>query len=376
MSSGTALRVAAIVFGLLIALRFLWIAHAIFIVTFLGVLLGLAVARAADFLERFRIRRALGAPLVVLTSLGLLVGLGAMLAPSVQDQSRQLSSELPKLIDNVEKWLQRSPAKAFVPAPEPEKQAPNQAGTPQSPQQKSAPKDEQTKEKKEQAGLSGQLGREAQGSARFLFPIVSSFFGALGGFVLVIFIAMYVGAQPDLYRAGIVHLVPHAHRKRADEVLQTLAVTLRQWLVARLIAMVVIGAITGIALALLKVKGAAALGVLAGLLEFVPFFGPVASAVPAIGVALLDSPQKGMYVLILYLVMQQLEGNVITPLLLEKRLDIPPVLTIVGVASLGMVFGVIGMLIAEPLLAVIMVATKMLYVNDVVGDDVKVGNSE
>ena len=140
--------------------------------------------------------------------------------------------------------------------------------------------------------------------------------------------------------------------------------------------MVLIGALTGGALALLDVRGAAALGVLAGLLEFVPFFGPIASAVPALGIALLDSPQKALYVLILYLVMQQLEGNVITPLLLERRLDIPPVLTVVTVAALGVVFGVIGMLIAEPLLAAVLVTTKMLYVNDVVGDEVKVGTKE
>ena len=78
----------------------------------------------------------------------------------------------------------------------------------------------------------------------------------------------------------------------------------------------------------------------------------------------------------LYLIIQQLEGNVITPLLLEKRLDVPPVLTVVAVAALGMVFGVLGMLIAEPLLAAVLVTTKMLYVNDVVGDEVPVGKDK
>jgi predicted PurR-regulated permease PerM len=80
-----------------------------------------------------------------------------------------------------------------------------------------------------------------------------------------------------------------------------------------------------------------------------------------------------MAVALLYLVVQQLEGNVITPLLLEKRLDIPPVLTVVGVSAMGVVFGFLGMIIAEPLLAIILVTTKMLYVQDVVGDEVKVG---
>jgi predicted PurR-regulated permease PerM len=337
ISSAAALRVTLIVFGVLIALRFLWLAHAIFIVAFLGILLGLAVARAADWLERIHIKRAIGAPLIIAAGIALLVGLGAIMAPSLRDQVGQLDTELPKLVDQAERWLQKTPA---------------------------------------QDGLRAQLAKEVRGSIQFFFPIVSSTFGAVAGIVLVLFIAMYIGAAPGLYREGILHLVPHRRRERAAEVVETLGITLRRWLVARLIAMVAIGTITGIALALLKVKGAAALGVLAGLLEFVPFFGPIASAIPAIGIALVDSPQKALYVVILYVIVQQLEGNVITPLLLEKRLDIPPVLTVVTVAALGVVFGVIGMLIAEPLLAAVLVTTKMLYVSDVVGDEVKVGKAE
>lgn len=380
ISSAAALRVALVVLGVLIALRFLWIAHAIFIVTFLGVLLGLAVARAVDFLERFRIKRGIAAPLVILTGLALLVGGGALMAPSLQRQTQQLTKELPKLVDRADRWLQQTPAKALVTgAAESAQQQPQQQQQ-QQPQQQSKkpqkPQDQQQQEQEQSGGLRAQLGKEVRGSFKFLFPIVSSIFGAVGGLVLVLFIAMYIGAQPGLYKEGILHLVPHRSRERAKEVVETLAVTLRQWLIARLIAMVLIGTLTGCALALLKVRGAAALGVLAGLLEFVPFFGPIVSAVPALGIALLDSPQKALYVLILYLVMQQLEGNVITPLLLERRLDIPPVLTVVAVAALGVVFGVIGMLIAEPLLAAVLVTTKMLYVNDVVGDDVNVGKKE
>lgn len=380
ISSAAALRVAAIVFGLLIALRFLWVAHAIFIVTFLGILLGLAVARATDFLERFHVKRGLGAPLIVLLGLGLLVGGGVLMAPSLQQQTQQLTKELPKLLDSIDQWVQQTPAKALVQpqAEQSPQQQPQTQQKPQQPQQQTQQKPQQPGQEQQQqaGGLRAQLGKEAQGSFKFLFPIVSSVFGGIGGLVLVIFIAMYIAIDPGMYREGVLHLVPHRSRDRAREVLTTLAKTLRQWLVARLIAMVVIGTITGCALALLKIKGAFALGVLAGLLEFVPFFGPIASAVPALGIALLDSPQKALYVLILYLVMQQLEGNVITPLLLEKRLDIPPVLTVLTVAALGVVFGVVGMLIAEPLLAAVLVTTKMLYVNDVVGDEVKVGKQE
>jgi predicted PurR-regulated permease PerM len=362
ISPWAALRVTGIVFGVLIVLRFLWIAHAIFVVTFLGMLLGLAMARGVDYLERLRIPRGAGAPLVLLLLIGALAGLFALIGPSIAEQSRQLTKELPKALQQVEQWVNRTPAKALVQQPPQQQQ---QQGQQQGQSQQ-----------QQQGGLTEQLGKELRNATKFLFPIVSSIFGAIGGLVIVLFIAMYIAAAPGLYREGMLHLVPHRHRARAGEWLSMLRDTLRQWLVARLIAMVVIGLITGGALALLDVKGAAALGVLAGLLEFVPFFGPIASAIPAIGIALVDSPQKAVYVIILYLILQQLEGNVITPLLLEKRLDIPPVMTVVAVAALGVVFGVIGMLIAEPLLAVILVTTKMLYVTDVVGDQVKIGKEE
>ena len=387
---------AAIFFAVLIALRFLWIAHAIFIVTFLGVLLGLALTKAVDFLEKHKVRRGIGAPVTMLVFLGLFVALGAMVAPSIQRQAGEIARELPKAIDQAEKKLGATQASKALglgqPQPEQQQQQPQQGqGEGKQPQgqqgkqppqpqeqqqQKQQPSKQQQQEGEQGGGLSQQLGKELRNATRFLFPIISSIFGAVGGLIIILFIAMYIAAQPDVYRKGLVHLVPHRARSRAYDVLGTLGDTLRQWLIARLIAMVAIGLVTGIGLALLKVKGAAALGVLAGLLEIVPFFGPFVAAIPAIGIALVDSPQKALGVVILYIIVQQLEGNVITPLLLEKRLDIPPVLTVVGVAAMGMVFGVLGMLIAEPLLAAALVVTKMLYVEDVVGDDVKVGKED
>ena len=346
--SSDTLRVTGIVFGVLIALRFLWIAQSIFIVAFLGVLLGLAMTRAVDHLERIKIRRGFGAALVMVMLIGALAAIFAFIGPSIREQTHVLSRELPKAMVSVEAWVNRTPMKALV-APE---------GQPQ------------------RGGLTDRVTRELRNATKFLFPIVSTFLGAVGGVIIVLFIAMYIAAEPGLYREGALHLVPHRHRERAEEWLSTLRDTLRQWLIARLIAMVLIGLITAAGLTALGVKGAGALAVVAGLMEFVPFFGPVVSAIPAIGVALVDSPEKALWVIGLYIVIQQLEGNVITPLLLEKRLDVPPALTVLTVAALGIVFGVLGMLIAEPLLAVVLVTTKMLYVQDVVGDEVKVGKDE
>jgi predicted PurR-regulated permease PerM len=346
--SSDALRVTGIVFGVLIALRFLWIAQSIFIVAFLGVLLGLAMTRAVDSLERARIRRGFGAVLVMLMFVGALASIFAFIGPSIREQTHVLERELPKAMLSVEAWVNRTPIKALVAS----------EGQPQ------------------RGGLTDRVTRELRNATKFLFPIVSTFLGAVGGVIIVLFMAMYIAAEPGLYREGVLHLVPHRHRSRAEEWLSILRDTLRQWLLARLIAMLLIGLITAAGLTALGVKGAGALAVVAGLMEFVPFFGPVVSAIPAIGVALVDSPEKALWVIGLYIVIQQLEGNVITPLLLEKRLDVPPALTVLTVAALGIVFGVLGMLIAEPLLAVVLVTTKMLYVQDVVGDEVKVGKEE
>jgi predicted PurR-regulated permease PerM len=333
-SARVTLRVVAIVFAVLIALRFLWIAHTIFIVAFLGIIFGIGLTPGVDWLEKHRVKRGLGAALIVLLLIGILVGAGAMVGPSLGKQTGEIVKEAPKTMKTLQ---QRVP---ILPR------------------------------------ITAMLGKEVRNIGKLLFPAISSLLGAIGGLVLIIFIGMYIAVEPGLYRAGILHLIPHDARPRAHEVLDTLRNTLRGWLFARLLAMIIIGTLTGVALALMKVKGAAALGLLAGIFELIPFFGPIVSAIPAVGLALVDSPQKALGVGVLYLLMQQLEGNVISPLILEKRLAIPPVLTVLAVSAMGIVFGVLGMLVAEPLLAAGLVLTKMLYVEQVVGDDVKIGAKE
>ena len=389
LTAADALRAVAIVFAVLIALRFLWFAHAIFMIAFLGVLFGLGLSRATDWLEEHRVRRAIGAPATLLFFLGILAGIGALIANPIRDQSRELSQQLPRALDSIDRWLTNSPAKALgvdlptttqqQPRKEPQQQQPRKEPQ-KDPRQPSNPATQQPEgggtQQQQGGALRSTLGRELRGVTKFLFPVVSSTFGAIGGLLIVLVIAMYIAVDPRVYREGLLHLVPQGEQERMREVLKTLAVTLRQWLIARLLAMVAIGTITGLGLFALRIKGAIALGVLAGILEFIPFFGPIISAIPAIGIAMIDSPSKALWVAGLYLLVQQLEGNVITPLILKKRLDIPPALTVVTVAAMGVVFGVLGMLIAEPLLATVLVTTKMLYVQDVVGDEVKVGKND
>jgi predicted PurR-regulated permease PerM len=377
--TGAMVRFVALFFAFLIVMRFLWAARSILIVGFLGILFGLALSSGVDFLERWKVRRGLGAVAIVVAFLGLLVGVGAMVAPTLRTQIQDLEKQLPESIDYIDRWFRRrADDQARKPAAAPQQsqqQNPAQQKELQQQQQERQQQQQQDqKELKQQQQeviktLRQQISDPLRAIMRVLFPFISTTLAAIAAIILVLFIALYIATEPGLYRRGLLHLVPRKHKARYDEVLDEIGTSLRQWLIARLIAMLAIGAITAGVLALLRIKAWAALGVLAGLLEFIPFFGPIASAVPAIGVALVDSPQKALYVVLAFIAIQQIEGHVITPLLLEKRVDVPPVLTILGVAGMGATMGIAGILIAEPLIVVMLILFRRLYVEDAVGDD-------
>jgi predicted PurR-regulated permease PerM len=136
--------------------------------------------------------------------------------------------------------------------------------------------------------------------------------------------------------------------------------------------MVAIGLVTTIAMVVLRVKAAFALGFIAGLLEFIPTFGPIFAAIPAIAMGFVDSPQKALSVVLVYWGIQFLENNLLIPALMRGGMDLPPALTMVAQALMVLVFGFLGLMVAVPLTAAAMVMVKMLYVEDVVGDEIGV----
>jgi predicted PurR-regulated permease PerM len=172
------------------------------------------------------------------------------------------------------------------------------------------------------------------------------------------------------------HLFPHASRGRAGEVLTAIAATLRRWLRTQLIAMLVIGAVTTTALLILGIPAAIPLGILAGLFEFIPTVGPILSAVPAVTMGFIDSPEKALTVAIVYGVVQFAENHLLIPMLMKEGMDLPPAMTILAQALMALIFGFMGLLVAVPVLAATMVAVKMLYVEGVVGDDVEIEDLE
>src|SRR6185295_20004647 len=216
--------------------------------------------------------------------------------------------------------------------------------------------------------LRERITEQLSGTARYLFPFLSSTVTVAAGLFLILVLAIYVGADPALYHVGLLHLFPHGSRERAGVVLTRVATVLRKWLVTQLVAMVVMGVVSTLTLLALGVKAAVALGVIAGLLEFVPTIGPILAAVPAIAMGFLDSPEKALTVGLAYLVIQQLEGHVLIPILMKEGMDLPPALTIVTQAVMALLFGFIGLMVAVPLLAVVIVPVKLLYIEGVVRD--------
>jgi predicted PurR-regulated permease PerM len=359
------LRAAVLVAGVFVALRLLWAGRSVFLLGFLGVLFGLALSAGVDYLHRFKVPRVLGAVLIVLTALGALVGVGALTAPRISEQAQEVRRQVPQVIDQVERWIeQRGMGRLINGGAATDSAHADGSAQGQEPQGDSG--------EEQQVDIRRTLSQQLAGVGQHFFSFFSSTLAVLGGAILVMFVSIFVAVDPKMYHDGLMHLFPHRSRERAGEVLSAVAVTLRRWLVAQLIAMVVIGVVTALTLTALGIQGAVALGIIAGLLEFVPYVGPILSAVPAVAMGLLDGPEKALYVVLAYTAIQQLESGILQPILMKEGLDIPPVLTILGQALLSLTFGFMGLLVAVPILGAVMVPVKMLYVRDVVGDEVSV----
>lgn len=381
-------RAAGLVIGLYLLLQLLWFAQHLVLVAFLGVLFGLAVEAGVDRLEKYRIPRGAGAAIIVLAFFGMLVGVGAMIAPTIREQSGVLRTRIPEAVDRAEEWFKRRQSGllgvfvrrgAATDTTASDTAGPTAAAG-SSTAASNAAADTIVVADSSRAGdtaragerLSGMLGRQLGGVTRYVFPFLSQTVAVFAGIVLIIFMAIYIASDPNTYHRGLMHLFPHYVRNRAGEVLSAMATVLRRWLVTQLIAMVAIGTVTTIALLILDVKAAFALGLIAGLLEFVPTVGPILSAIPAIFMGFLDGPEKALTVAIVYIGIQFIENHLLIPMLMKGGVDIPPVLTILAQALFTLLFGFLGLMVAVPALAAVMVAVKMLYVERVVGDDVAV----
>lgn len=358
-------RVALIVVGLSVVLLLLWHTRNLVLTVFLGVLFALAVSSGADRLQRYRIPRGLAAPFLVLAFLGVLGVFGNWVGPTLRTQTRELKTKLPEALEKLEAWVQSRGGGVIATITGLEEDSVKAAAAARPDSVRVVVPGQQGQPSSLRDRLLAQLG----GATRFFLPVLSSTLSVIAGLVLILFLTIYLAIDPGLYRRGLLRLVPRPTRPKADKMLTAIAVTLRKWLVTQLIAMVVIGAVTTLVLLALNVRAAVPLGILAGLLEFVPTLGPILSALPAIAMGFVDSPEKALAVTIAYVGIQFIENHLLIPILMKEGIDVPPALTIVMQALMAIVFGFLGLLVAVPLLATIMIAFRTLSGEDTVAPD-------
>jgi predicted PurR-regulated permease PerM len=185
---------------------------------------------------------------------------------------------------------------------------------------------------------------------------------SLGNMIFVFVTAVFLALAPDTYVDGAVRLVPERHRGFARQLLAEIGRTLKAWLGGQLAAMSIVALISGTGLWALGVPNALVLGLFAGLLDFVPYLGPILGAAPAVLIALSESPNTALWTLGLFFVVQQIEGNVLQPMIQQSAVDIPPALLLVFLFAMGQVFGLTGLLVGTPILAVLLVLVRRIYV--------------
>jgi predicted PurR-regulated permease PerM len=290
---------------------------------------------SAILCRRFGWNRKFALVTVVLALL-LIIGLGGWaMAPQIAEQSTELTKQIPQSLQRLRQMVENQPLLARIAADLPD-------------------------------------AKQLIGSMQQFVPNAGLFFGgvlgAIGNVAIILFVGIYFALSPRQYKRGIVKLVPQGKRERAVEVLDDIGATLARWLIGKSLSMLIVGVATAGGLTLLGVPLGLILGIIAGLLDFIPYIGPIMAGVPAVLIALSISPDLALYTMLLFLAIQTIEGYVLQPLVEARAVEIPPALTIVMQLVFGSLFDFAGIALATPLTAVLMVLVDKLYVEDILGD--------
>jgi predicted PurR-regulated permease PerM len=209
--------------------------------------------------------------------------------------------------------------------------------------------------------VSGDNSQKVMNTAQSFFR---TSFGVLGDIYIIIFLGIFFTVSPSVYKNGIIRLVPRKGQPKAKQIIDRLSMVLKGWLKGMMIAMVLIAVLSFTGLTIIGIPMALALAVIAGILNFIPNFGPIMAMVPAVLLGLVDSTQTAIIVAALYILIQTLESNVITPTIQRRMINLPPALLIISQLLMGTLSGALGIILATPMLAIIMVLVEELYTKE------------
>jgi predicted PurR-regulated permease PerM len=317
---------ALIVFAIGAAFFLAWKLGSVLLLVFGGMVLAVIVRMAADPLAKvLPLSERWAAVLVMVLVAAALIAVFAFFGSELAGQFQELRQRLPEALQQVRDWLR-------------------------------------------QVGLADTLPMSGKGKGPevSLSRFASAAFTTVGfitDLILVLLIAAYLALSPSWYTGGAVAITPAGKQAQAREAFGLAGHALRDWLKGQLVSMLSVGVLVALALWLVGVPMPFMLGLIAGLLEFVPILGPWLAAVPGVLLAFTVSPTTALYAALVYLAVQQIEGGLIMPLAQRWAVRLPPALGLVAIVALGILFGLPGILFATPLTVVLMVLVKRFYLH-------------
>lgn len=201
-----------------------------------------------------------------------------------------------------------------------------------------------------------------------VLPVVGGVANTILSALIIFFLSMYLLAEPELYVNGIIKLTPIWYRDRMLTILRRIDSTLRAWLSVTGVSMIVVAVLTGLGLAMLGIREWVALGVLAGVLSFIPNFGPVVALVPSVAVAIVQAQENVIWTVVIIYGVSFFQSQVVSPVLASERMNMPAIMILLGQIIFGFFFGFLGLMLAVPLSACVAVLVDEMYVKDVLGD--------
>lgn len=332
----------ALVVGVVLALLLVGAAAEIFLLLFAGILFAIFLKSLSDWLaDHTPLSPRWSLLVIALALLALLAGVVAFAVPRVTTQVKELRQKLPQSVEKLLTRVERYPWGAAV--------------------------IEATQKPASYLPNTETLVKRGLG-------LFSTTFGALAALLVVVFVGICLAIEPRTYTRGLLALVPVRRRERGRQVLIDVQERLASWLLAKTASMAVVGVLTGLGLWMLGVPLVFTLALLAALLTFIPNIGPILAAAPAVLLALMESPARALYVILLYVGVQAVETYAITPFIERKAVSLPPVLTAFTQLLFGLLTGVPGLILATPLTAAGLVLVQKLYVEDTLGDRGSEGN--
>lgn len=347
LSNTNVIRWIIVAFTVALAILALWLTREITMLSLTAVIFAILLTTPVRFFVRLGVRRPFAVILTIILIIAVITVTVILLLPDLFGQFRRLAGDtIPRAWEQLQQQL----------TPE--------ALTQTFPFLRGSGIDLTELPQQFSQQLVSALGALSGQVFPFLGNLVSTFISLL----IVIFLSIYFVTDPDTYWRPMLRLVPIRYRPRAREILAKLDLTLRRFLQAQIVLMLLTGLVTTLALALMRVPLAGALGVITGLFSFVPNFGPVISLIPILAVAFINTPSQVLLIVVVFFGIQFVISQIVTPLLLGSEVNLPPAMILISQIISGIFFGFLGLLLSVPLAAIATVLVRELYVRDVLGD--------